>query len=144
MSSGDVVTVGALRIGRCGAAPYPSVLAAVKLLEVLVQDPVLQLLADGLPGDLVVLAPEVTPRLVRGEEDAIRAHAPPLDLGQQPANPESDRPGGVGVDAVSLLDPVQEPGHQPDISAYPAAEMDEVGLHVLGVTLDQGYEVSQV
>ena len=52
-----------------------SVFAAVQFLEVLVQDPVLQLLADWLTGDLVVLTPEVAPRLVGCEQHPVGADA---------------------------------------------------------------------
>src|SRR4051812_21330902 len=46
----------------------------VELFEVLVQDPLLQLVPDRGTVDLPVLAPEVAPRLVRGEDHPVVAH----------------------------------------------------------------------
>src|SRR5262245_6160520 len=77
-------------------------LVSIQRLEVLVEDAVLELLADWLARDLVVLAPEVAPRLVGGEQHAVVADAAALDLREEPADPEPDRPGDVGVDLVAL------------------------------------------
>ena len=41
-----------------------------------------------------------------------------LDVGEQPACPEADGPGGVGVDPVAFLDPVEEA----DLESFPASD----------------------
>src|SRR5579884_2180976 len=128
-----------------GSRPgLPPAVADIEVLEVLPEDPLFQLLAHPGAVDLPELAVEVAPGLVGGEQHPVTAHPPALDLGQQPAGPEADRPGDVGVHPVALLDPVQEAGHQPDVAADPAAEVDQVHLHPLPVLLDQGDVVADV
>ncbi len=62
----------------------------------------------------------------------------PLDLGREPARREADRPRGVGVDALALLDPVEEaPAHELDVAAHATAEVDEVDGHAIAVAIDQ-------
>src|ERR1019366_3082388 len=46
--------------------------------------------------DLVVLAPDVASRIIRGEQHAVLADAALLDLGQQRVGTEADRQGRVG------------------------------------------------
>src|SRR3954471_24051392 len=90
--------------------------ARVQLLVVAPEDPLLELLGDRADAvDLPVLGVEVRPRLVRAEEHAVAADARLLDLGQEPARAEPDRPRGVGVDLVALLDPRQELRHELDV-----------------------------
>src|SRR5262247_3184173 len=138
----------ALSCGVSGAAALPEVasteLVAIKRLEVAVEHAILELLADRGAFDLVELAPEVAPRLVRREQHPVRAHPAPLDLGEQPARAEPHRPGCVRVHPVALLDPVQELRHQLDVAADPAAEVHQVDLDPLAVLLDQRHEVVQV
>src|SRR3954454_618458 len=77
---------------------------AERLFVVAPEHPVLELLRDVAHAvELPVLAVEVRPRLVGAEEHAVAADALLLDLGQQPARAEPDRPRGVGVDLVALL-----------------------------------------
>src|SRR5215207_4337501 len=132
----------AVSCGVSGAASAE--LVPIARLEVRIEHVCLQVLADRCPLDLVVLAQEVAPRLVGGEQDAVRADPAALDLGQQPAWAESDCPGGIGVDLVALLHPVQEPRYQLDVPADPAAEMDQVDLDSLAVPLHQRDEVIEV
>src|SRR5690349_22858656 len=122
-----------------------SATARVQLLVVLPEDPFLELLGDRADAvDLPVLGVEVRPRLVRAEEHAVAADALPLDLGQQPARAEADRPGRVGVDLVSLLDPLEEARHEPDVARHAAAEVHQVDLAALAVALHQRDEVLDV
>src|SRR3954454_2414629 len=93
-----------------------SATAGVQLLVVAPEDPLLELLGDRAdPVDLPVLGVEVRPRLVGAEEDAVAADAGLLDLGEQPARPEPDRPRRVGVDLVAVLHPLQELRDEPDV-----------------------------
>src|SRR5262245_39346124 len=65
----------------------------VDLFVVLPEHAVLELLRDAADAvELPVLGVEVRPRLVGAEEDAVAADALFLDLGQQPARAEPDRP----------------------------------------------------
>src|SRR5690606_37645148 len=123
---------------------WRSTLLTVELQEVLVEHPPAKLLAHRRGGELRVFAFELAPRLVGCEQHPVVAHAAALDVGQQPARREADRPAGVGVDLVALLDPVEEPGYQPDVAAHAAAEVDQVDLHPLPVPLDEGDEVGDV
>ena len=72
-----------------------------------------------------------------GSSEPKKTRSPPtpvlLDLGQQPARAEADRPGGVGVDLVAVLHPLQELGHEADVAGHPAAEVHEVDLAALAV-----------
>src|SRR5881398_837725 len=113
-----------------------SATARVELLVVAPEHALLELLRD-VPDavDLPVLAVEVRPRLVGAEEHAVAADAGLLDLRQQPARAEADRPGGVGVDLVALLDPLQKLRHEPDVARHAPAEVDEVDLAALAVPL---------
>src|SRR4051794_18758855 len=61
---------GTPRNGRQALVSGP---VAVELLVVLIEDPLLQLVADRRPVDLPVLSPEVAPRLVGGEQDPVFA-----------------------------------------------------------------------
>src|SRR5689334_2154472 len=127
------------------AALACSATARVQLLVVAPEDALLELLGDPAdPVDLPVLAHEVRPGLVGAEEDAVAADAGLLDLGQQPARAEADRPGGVGVDLVAVLDPLQELGHEADVARHPAAEVHEVDLAALAVLLHQRNVVRDV
>src|SRR6185312_9375906 len=93
----------------------------VELLVVAPEHALLELLRDATDAvDLPVLGVEVRPRLVGAEEHAVAADARALDLGQQPTGPEADRPRGVGVDLVALLDPLEELRHQADVAAHAA------------------------
>src|SRR6185312_5471411 len=122
-----------------------SATARVQLLVVAPEDPLLELLGDRAdPVDLPVLGVEVRPRLVRAEEHAVAADAGLLDLGQQPARAEADRPGRVGVDLVAVLDPLQELRDEPDVARHAAAEVHEVDLAALAVRLDERDEVRDV
>src|SRR3954451_16580272 len=122
-----------------------SATARVQLLVVAPEDPLLELLRDRAdPVDLPVLGVEVRPRLVGAEEDAVAADAGLLDLGQQPARAEPDRPRRVGVDLVAVAHPLQELRDELDVAGYPAAEVDEVDLAALAVLLDQWDEVVDV
>src|SRR5919197_4237051 len=115
-----------------------SATAGVQLLVVAPEDSLLELLRDRPdPVDLPVLGVEVRPRLVRAEEDAVAADARVLDLGEQPARAEADRPRRVGVDLVAVPDPLQELRHEPDVARHPAPEVHEVDLAALAVLLDE-------
>src|SRR3954464_10178710 len=104
-----------------------SATARVQVLVVLPEDPLLELLRDRAnPVDLPVLGVEVRPRLVGAEEHAVAADAGLLDLGQEPARAEPDRPRRVGVDLVAVADPLEELRDEPDVARHPAAEVDEV------------------
>src|SRR5436309_12580790 len=122
-----------------------SATARVELLVVAPEHALLELLGD-VPDavDLPVLAVEVRPRLVGPEEHAVATDPGLLDLGEQPARAEADRPRGVGVDLVALLDPLQELRHQPNVARHAAAEVDEVDLAALAVLLDERDEVRDV
>src|SRR4051812_9772647 len=122
-----------------------SATAGVQLLVVAPEDPLLELLRDRAdPVDLPVLRVEVRPRLVRAEEHPVAADARLLDLGEQPAGPEADRPRGVGVDLVAVLHPLQELRDEPDVARHAAAEVHEVDLATLSVALDERDEVRYV
>src|SRR3954449_1800726 len=122
-----------------------SATARVQLLVVAPEDPLLELLRDRAnPVDLPVLEVEVRPRLVGAEEHAGAADALLLDLGQEPARAEPDRPRRVGVDLVAVADPLQELRDEPDVARHPAAEVDEVDLAALAVRLDERDEVRDV
>src|SRR3954454_12188691 len=122
-----------------------SATARVQLLVVAPEDPLLELLGDRAdPVDLPVLGVEVRPRLVRAEENAVAADPGPLDLGQQPAGAEADRPRRVGVDLVAVLHPLQELRDEPDVARHAAAEVHEVDLAALAVALDERDEVRDV
>src|SRR3954447_3351188 len=115
------------------------------LLVVLPEHAVLELLRDVAdPVELPVLAVEVRPGLVGAEEDAVAADAGALDLGQQPARAEADRPRRVGVDLVAVLHPLQELGHEPDVARHAAAEVHQVDLAALAIGLDERDEVVDV
>src|SRR4051794_11550974 len=123
----------------------PSATAGVQLLVVAPEDPLLELLGDRAdPVDLPVLRVEVRPRLVGAEEDAVAADPGLLDLGQQPARAEPDRPRRVGVDLVAVLHPLQELRDEADVAGHPAAEVHEVDLAALAVALDERDEVRDV
>src|SRR5262245_28149491 len=122
-----------------------SSMGAIGLLIVLPEDPFLELLRDvPNPVELPVLAVEVRPRLVRPEEDAVAADALLLDLGQQPARAEPDRPRRVRVDLVALAHPLQELRDELDMARHTAAEVDEVDLAALAVLLHERDEVVDV
>src|SRR5207245_2883307 len=93
---------------------------------------------------LPILSPEVAPRLVGGEQDPIIPDASALDLGQEPPNPETDRPRGVGVEVVALFHPVEEPRDQADVPAHTAPEVNQVDLHPPAVLLDHRDVVADV
>src|SRR6185436_3025353 len=115
-----------------------SATAGVQLLVVAPEDPLLELLGDRAdPVDLPVLGVEVRPRLVGAEEHAVAADAGVLDLREQPPRAEADRPRGVGVDLVAVLDPLQELRDEPDVARDAAAEVDEVDLAALPVPLHE-------
>src|SRR5689334_10741290 len=63
------------------------------------EDQVAEFAAAGGFGEAGVLAGEVAPRLVAGEEHPVVADAAALDLLDQPAGSEADGPGEIGVDA---------------------------------------------
>src|SRR4029079_1022991 len=97
-----------------------SATARDQLLVVAPEDPLLELLGDRAdPVDLPVLGVEVRPRLVGAEEHAVAADAGVLDLGEQPPRAEPDRPRGVRVDLVAVLDPLQELRDEPDVARDP-------------------------
>src|SRR5919199_404608 len=122
-----------------------SATAGVQLLVVAPEDPLLELLGDRADAvDLPVLGVEVRPRLVGAEEDAVAADAGLLDLGQQPARAEPDRPRRVRVDLVAVLHPLQELRDEADVARHPAAEVHEVDLAALPVPLDERDEVRDV
>src|SRR3954463_14546611 len=122
-----------------------SATARVQLLVVAPEDSLLELLGDGAdPVDLPVLGVEVRPRLVGAEEHAVAADAGLLDLGEQPARAEPDRPRRVGVDLVAVLHPRQELRDEPDVPRHAAAEVHEVDLAALAVALDERDEVRDV
>src|SRR5215472_16396594 len=77
--------------------------AAIKLLEVAVEDSVLELVADTSPIYLPVLTVEIAPGFVSREKHPIAADPPALDLGQHQARSEADGPRSVGVQLVALL-----------------------------------------
>src|ERR1700734_2071868 len=105
--------------------------SAVQAVEVLGEDVLAQLVAAGRGLQPGVLAGEVAPGLVAGEQDAVRPGAAPLDFGPQPARGEADGPGQVGVDLLAGRDPVEEARpDQLDVPAHPAAEVDQVQLDV--------------
>src|SRR3954469_19132047 len=115
------------------------------LLVVLPEHAVLELLRDVAdPVELPVFRVEVRPRLVGAEENAVAADARALDLGQQPARAEADRPRGVGVDLVAVLHPLEELRDEPDVARHAAAEVDQVDLAALAVALDERDEVADV
>src|SRR3954447_22517425 len=117
----------------------------VELLVVAPEHALLELLRDATHAvDLPVLGVEVRPRLVRAEEHPVAAHAGALDLRQQPARAEADRPRRVGVDLVALLDPLQELRDELDVARHAAAHVDEVDLAALAVLLDERDEVAEV
>src|ERR1700686_2738161 len=126
---------------RFAGAVISSPLVAIKVLEILIEDAVFQFLADSGPLDLPVLAPEVAPRLVGSEDDAIMTDPAAFDVSQQPTACESDRPRGVGVDLVTLFDPVEETGHELDVAADPTAEMNQVELDPFAIHLYERDEV---
>src|SRR3954452_20103141 len=106
-----------------------SATAPVQLLGVAPEDPLLELLRDRAdPVDLPVLGVEVRARLVRAEEHAVAADAGLVDLGQERACADPDRPRGVGVDLVAVLHPLQELRDEADVARHPAAEVHEVHL----------------
>src|SRR3954470_11278725 len=122
-----------------------SATARVQLLVVAPEDPLLELLRDRADAvDLPVLGIEVRPRLVGAEEHAIAADAAVLDLGQEPARAEADRPRGVRVDLVAVLHPLQELRHEADVARHAAAEVHQVDLAALAVALDERDEVRDV
>src|SRR5512132_42719 len=128
--------------GVSGEASAESV--AIERLEVGVEHAVLEVFAHRHTFDLVELTPEVAPRLVRREQDAVRTDTAAFDLGEQPSRPESHRPRRVGVDAVALLDPVKELRDQLDMATDAAAEVDQVDLDPLAVFLDERDEVVEI
>ena len=83
-----------------------------------------------------------------GSSEPKNTRSPPtpvlLDLGQQPARAEPDRPRGVGVDLVAVAHPLQELRHELDVARHAAAEVHEVDLAALAVLLDQRDEVVDV
>src|SRR3954465_11368841 len=102
------------RVSRPGSGT-----ARVQLLVVAPEDPLLELLGDRADAvDLPVLGVEVRPRLVRAEEETVAADSGPLDLGEEPARAEADRPRGVRVDLVALLDPGEELRDQLDVARH--------------------------
>src|SRR6185437_6607316 len=118
---------------------------AEDLFVVAPEHPVFELLRDVADAvELPVLAVEVRPRLVGAEEHAVAADALLLDLGQQPARAEPDRPRRVGVDLVAVADPLQELRDELDVPRHAAAEVDEVDLAALAVLLHQRDEVVDV
>src|SRR5690606_31683972 len=119
--------------------------SAVEPVEVLVEDEVRQLaVADGLD-HAVVLAREVAPRQVGGEQHAVAADAAPLDLLGEPVRSEPDRPGAVRVDLLAGLDPVEEPlADQLDVTAQPATEVDQVNRYLVAVLVPQLAELVDV
>src|SRR6185295_5992249 len=122
-----------------------SIMRAEHLLVVAPEHPVLQLLGDVADAvQLPVFTVEVRPRLVGAEEDPVAADALLLDLGQQPAGAEADRPRGIGVDLVAVAHPLQELRDQLDVAGDPPAEVDEVDLAALAVLLDERDEVVDV
>src|SRR4051794_7652547 len=122
-----------------------SATAVVHVLEVAPEDVVLELLGDPAHAvELPVLGVEVRPRLVGAEEDPVAADAGALDLREQPARSEADRPRRVGVDLVALLDPLQELRDELDVARHAAAHVDEVDLAALAVLLDERDEVAEV
>src|SRR3954464_1731967 len=128
------------RVRRAGSGT-----ARVQLLVVAPEDPLLELLGDRPdPVDLPVLGVEVRPRLVGAEEHAVAADAGVLDLGQQPARAEADRPRRVRVDLVAVAHPLQELRHEPDVARHAAAEVHQVDLAALAVLLHQRDEVRDV
>src|SRR5262245_46286711 len=102
-------------------------MGAERLLVIAPEHAVLELLRDAADAvELPVLAVEVRPRLVGAEEHAVAADALLLDLGQQPARAEPDRPRGVGVDLVAVADPLEELRDELDVARHAAAEVHEV------------------
>jgi hypothetical protein len=62
----------------------------------------------------------------------------PLDLADQPARREADRPTGVGMDLLAGLDPAEETlVDQLDVPAHATTEVHEMDLDVITVTVDQ-------
>src|SRR5262245_23689380 len=117
---------------------------AIERLEVGVEHAVLEVFAHVHTFDLVVLTPEIAPRLIRREQHAVRTDAAAFKLGEQPSRPESHRPCRVGVDAVTLLDPVKKLGDKLDVAADTAAEVNQVDLDPLAVLLDERDEVVEI
>src|SRR6185437_14027059 len=133
------------RSRRSSMSSVRSATTGEELLVVLPEHALLELLRDAPDAvDLPVLGVEVRPGLVGAEEHAVAADPGALDLGEQPARAEPDRPRGVGVHLVALLDPRQELRHELDVPGDAAAEVDEVDLAALPVALDQGHEVRDV
>src|ERR1039457_5770375 len=129
---------------RFAGAVISAPLEAIQVHKILIEDAVLQFLADSGLLDLPVLAPEVAPRLVGREDDPIMTDPAAFDVSQQPTACESDRPRGVGVDLVTLFDPVEETGHELDVSTDPTTEMHQVELDPLAVHLHERDEVVDV
>src|SRR6185437_14197644 len=124
------------RSRRSSMSSVRSATTGEELLVVLPEHALLELLRD---------APDAVDLPVLGvEEHAVAADPGALDLGEQPARAEPDRPRGVGVDLVALLDPGQELRHELDVPGDAPAEVDEVDLAALPVALDQGHEVRDV
>src|SRR5579875_172950 len=141
----DCSSTSSVRSSRSGTLGARSATAGEQLLVVAPEDAVLELLRDPADAvDLPVLAIEVRPRLVGAEEHAVAADPGALDLGQQPARAEADCPRGVGVHLVTLLHPLQEPRHQPDVTGDAAPEVHQVDLAALAVPLHQRDEVADV
>src|SRR5688500_8372247 len=92
-----------------------------------------------------MLAGEVAPGRVGGEEDAVVPDATTLDLLDQPGRREADRPAGVGVDLHPGLDPVEEPAaDELHVAAHPAAEVHEMETYVPGVALHERADLVDV
>src|SRR5947209_4931470 len=145
LTPSDCSSTSSWRSSRAGSLRALSATAGKQLLVVLPEHPILELLGD-VPDavDLPVLAVEVRPRLVGAEEHAVAADARALDLGQQPPCPEPDRPRGIGVDLVTVPDPLEELRHELDVAGDATPEVDEVDLAPLSVRLDQRNEVVDV
>src|SRR5262249_40805702 len=141
----DCSSTSSCRSSRSGMRSAWSATSGKQLLVVLPEHAFLELLRDAADAvDLPVLAGEVGPRLVGPEEDAVAAHASLLDLGEQPARAETDRPRRVGVDLVAVLHPLEELRDELDVAGDAAAEVDQVDLAALAVALDERDEVVDV
>src|ERR1700712_2428843 len=113
------VTVVLLLSGGCSKP--------VEGFEVAAEDQVGELGAGGGRQQAGVLALEVTPRLVGGEQDAVVPDPVPFDLAGQPAGGEADGPTGVGVDAFAGRDPGEElRADELDVAAHPPAHVHQV------------------
>src|SRR6185312_9775636 len=127
LTPSDWSSTSRLRSSRSGNLSAPSATAGEQRFVVAPEHPVLEFLGDPAnPVDLPVLAVEVRPRLVGPEEHAVAADPSALDLGQQPAGSEPDRPRGVGVDLVAVLHPLQELRDELDVPRHAAAEVHQV------------------